>query len=303
MDFGKLLSVDRVNFTLNPEPPDNLTVLSDIVPPDKPAIYLGATGYNMKPWVGRWYPAGAKEKDFLRYYGSQFNSIEHNTTHYSIPDTVIIAKWREETPADFKFCPKIPQTISHSRDIGINSGQIQQFCAVIQALAPKIGTCFLQLPPYLELKDIAKLVRFFEVWPANIPLSVEVRHESFFNSGADAATYFQLLQENNIIAVITDVAGRRDACHLRLTANKTLIRFVGNGLHPTDYSRIIDWSRVLKRWTDYGLQEVYFFTHEPDNLLAPDLAQFCETTFSAAMPTVSIRGPRAMIQSVQGTLF
>ena len=103
--------------------------------------------------------------------------------------------------------------------------------------------------------------------------------------------------------MITDVAGRRDVCHLRLTSGKTLIRFVGNGLHPSDYERIRDWSNRLTEWTDKGLSEIYFFTHEPDNLLAPDLAQFCTEIFSEAMPSVRIRGPKPIIQSVQGTLF
>lgn len=281
----------------------NERVLSDIKNTGASRIYIGATGYNMKLWLNRWYPAGAKEKDFLKHYGNQFNTIEHNTTHYRIPDMKTILRWRDETPDDFRFCPKIPQTISHSRDIGVNSGQIQQFCEVLKGLLPKIGACFLQLPPYFEAKDTPKLIPFFEIWPTDIPLSVEVRHESFFLPTMAAENYFNLLKDRKITAVITDVAGRRDVCHLRLTTASTLIRFVGNSLHPTDYTRIQDWSNLLKEWMQKGLQEVYFFTHEPDNFLAPDLAQFCAATFSKAMPDVGIRGPKPIIQNIQGSLF
>ena len=302
MDFGKLSSVDKVDFSLPPEPPQNATLLAALPKATKPAIYLGATGYNMKPWVGQWYPPGAKDKDFLRYYGTQFNTIEHNTTHYRIPDVATVARWREETPADFRFCPKIPQTISHARDLGLNGGQITVFCEAIAGLEEKLGCCFLQVPPHFSTRDLNLLARFLENFPSEIPLAVEVRHESFFQKNVASEDFFQLLQSHNVATVITDVAGRRDVCHARLTNRHVLVRFVGNGLHPSDYQRIEAWSERLKIWIDAGLHEVYFFTHEPDNLLAPDLAVFCAAVFSAKMPNATLRGPK-QVGGQQGSLF
>ena len=145
MDFGKLSSVDKVDFALPSEPRQNTELLATLHKTAKPAMYLGATGYNMKPWVGQWYPHGAKDKDFLRHYGTQFNTIEHNTTHYRIPDAATVARWKEDTPADFRFCPKIPQTISHARDLGLSGGQIRLFCDVIAGLEEKLGCCFAAL--------------------------------------------------------------------------------------------------------------------------------------------------------------
>lgn len=302
MDFGKLPSVDRVDFTLPPEPAPNGDVLAVLTPPVQASLYLGATGYNMKPWVGHWYPFGAKDKDFLRYYGTQFNTIEHNTTHYRIPDTATVARWREEVPSDFRYCPKIPQTISHARDLGLSSGLIPLFCEVIAGLEEQMGCCFLQLPPQFSTRDLPMLERFLEAFGPDIPLAVEVRHPSFFEPTVAAEMFFQMLQEKNVATVITDVAGRRDVCHMRLTNRHVLIRFVGNGLHPTDYERIRAWSERLKHWFDAGLHAAYFFTHEPDNLLAPDLAAFCAEVFGEKMPEVVMRGPKP-VSGQQGTLF
>lgn len=302
MDFGKLPSVDKVDFSLPPEPPQNTAVLAVLPKTTQPTIYLGATGYNMKAWVGQWYPPGAKDKDFLRHYGTQFNTIEHNTTHYRIPDTATVARWREETPADFRFCPKIPQTISHARNLGLNGRELPLFCEVIGDLEEKLGCCFLQLPPHVSVGDLHLIARFLEHFPSEIPLAVEVRHESFFQQTTQAEDFFQLLQSHNIATVITDVAGRRDVCHMRLTNRQVLVRFVGNALQPSDYQRIETWSGRLKNWLDAGLQEVYFFTHEPDNLLAPDLAVFCEKVFSANIAGVTLRGPKP-VGGQQGTLF
>jgi len=302
MDFGKLSSVDRVDFRLPADPPQNADLLAGWPKPARPMIYLGATGYNMKPWVGRWYPPGAKDKDFLRHYGAQFNTIEHNTTHYRIPDAATVARWKDETPADFRFCPKIPQTISHARDLGLNSGQIPFFCESIAGLDDKLGCCFLQLPPHFSVNDLNLLSRFLEHFPAEIPLAVEVRHPSFFEPTTAAGDYFELLRHHRMATVITDVAGRRDVCHLRLTHHHVLVRFVGNGLHSTDYQRIEDWAERLKLWCEAGLKAVYFFTHEPDNLLAPDLAAFCATAFAEKIPAAALRGP-APVSGQQGTLF
>jgi uncharacterized protein YecE (DUF72 family) len=315
MDFGKLPSVDNVDFSLPPEPPQNAALLSSLPKITKSTIYLGPTGYNMKAWVGKWYPAGAKDKDFLRHYGAQFNTIEHNTTHYRIPDAATVARWREDTPADFRFCPKIPQTISHARDLGLNGGDLPLFCEVIAGLEEKLGCCFLQLPPHFSPRDLNLFARFLEKFSSKIPLAVEVRHESFFKREknvahledlphltAAAEDFFQLLQSHNIATVVTDVAGRRDVCHMRLANRRVLVRFVGNGLHLSDFQRIESWAEHLKTWLDAGLHEIFFFTHEPDNLLAPELAVFCAEVFSAKMPNAALRGPR-QVSGQQGSLF
>lgn len=306
MDFGKLPNVDRVDFTLPTEPPANATLLANLPPREgPPRILIGPTGYNTKDWVGRWYPTAAKERDFLRYYGQQFNTIEHNTTHYRIPDFSTVERWRDEVPADFRYCPKVPQTLSHARDLGLSNPQFEEFCLRMEDFGDRLGCCFLQLPPYFDLRQLPVLWRLLDRWPlATVPLAVEVRHESFFANTPGAEAFFRVLADRKVAAVITDVAGRRDVCHLRLTAERTLIRFVGNSLHPSDYQRVDEWAQRLAFWLNAGLHEVYFFTHEPDNILAPDLAEYAAKAFRAAIPQAVLRGPVPVPPPArQGSLF
>lgn len=302
MDFGKLTNIEKVAFKLPPDPEQNKGLLDRLPVRESARIYLGPTGYNMKQWVGKWYPPGTKDKHFLRHYGEQFNTIEHNTTHYRIPDLPTVARWRDETPGDFRFCPKIPQSISHAPNLGLHSTETRVFCNVIRELGEKLGCCFMQLPPGFGPRDLVVLEKFLESFPKSVSLAIEVRHPLFFKAGEPADAFFDLLNAHGCPAVITDVAGRRDVCHLRLTAAQTLIRFVGNGLHPSDYTRVQDWANRLNGWFDAGLHEAYFFTHEPDNILAPELAQECATVFSNAMPDVSLRGP-SPVAGQQGSLF
>ncbi|MFT4666212.1 MAG: hypothetical protein ACI8YQ_002632 [Polaribacter sp.] len=285
MKFGKLPDISSVNFRLPADPQRNSELKSEATSTE---FYLGATGWSMKEWIGRLYPKGTKAKDFLSQYTKHFNTIELNTTHYRIPTEEIIEKWFKESSDDFRFCPKIPQTISHSRDLDLNDKYLSIFCKNIVGLKHKLGCCFIQLPPYFDRGSLAILENFLNRFPPDIPLAVELRHESWFEG--DNKEWADLLQKYNRTAVITDVAGRRDVLHMELTNSTTMIRFVGNDLHPSDEFRAAEWVERLSRWKEYGLKDAYIFTHEPDNLLSPEMADIFVKRLSDDIG-VKIRGP------------
>ncbi len=302
MKFGKLQDVSHVNFNL-PEIPSGTELILQHLPERKnpPKVFIGATGWGMKEWVGKWYPKGTTAKGYLKAYGKQFNTIELNTTHYRIPQATMIDKWCDETPSDFVFCPKIPQSISHRRDMGLSGEKIEIFSREIKGLGSKMGCCFMQMPPYFKEDRLPILERFLSEWDMDIPLALEVRHEDWFRTQESSTSLFKMLEKYNISTVITDVAGRRDVLHMRLTTPIAMIRFVGNGLIDSDYSRIEEWVQTLKKWVDKGLQEVYFFTHEPDNILAPELAQYLTSQTEKHIPNAQVRGPKPLEN--QMTLF
>jgi len=78
----------------------------------------------------------------------------------------------------------------------------------------------------------------------------------------------------NVGYVITDTAGRRDCVHMYLTVPKAFIRFVGNSLDATDYTRIDSWVERIKYWLDNGLEELYFFMHMHDETYSPELSSY-----------------------------
>jgi len=289
--FGKLPNIANIDFKLPAQDPQTMRFLAQQAKPTSlPQIYIGCTGWSMKEWVGKVYPEKTKAKDYLKAYSKQFNTIEFNTTHYRIPSLDNIDKWKTESSPDFRFCPKILQAISHRNDLGLVSGQLLAFCDVIQGLEEKLGCCFMQLPPYFGYDRFTMLKQFIQAFPSDIPLAIELRHESWFNNPAHTTAIFDLLEANNIGTVITDVAGRRDVLHTRLTTNMAMIRFVGNDLHPTDYERIDEWVQRLKTWIDAGLSTVYFFTHEPDNINAPEMAKYLYEQITEACKVIS-KGP------------
>ena len=144
MKFGKLSDISNVVFSLPSEPEENKTILSSFPKQNTPPkIHIGCTGWSMKEWVGKVYPLKTPAKDYLKHYARQFNTIELNTTHYRIPSEANIEKWKNESTTDFRFCPKIPQVISHSADLGGNNDALNNFCKNILLLEEKLGCCFM----------------------------------------------------------------------------------------------------------------------------------------------------------------
>lgn len=258
MEFGKVEQLDNIYWNV---PPDPISVFLEN--PDPVAFHIGTTGWGEKDWVGNLYPKGTKTADYLSKYSEVFDTIELNTTHYQIPDKEKIGRWYQKSKSDFKFCPKLPRAISHHRNLGVGTGLIHLFSESIWSLNEKLGPCFMQLPPYFNSDYLSVLENFLEVWPKEIPLHLEFRHEDWFLSPMNERISSLLMQKNKGI-VMTDVAGRRDVLNLPATNEIIFIRFVGNLGHKSDRERIQKWIFTLSTWVKYGIREVYFFLHQPE---------------------------------------
>src|SRR2546423_3106887 len=74
---------------------------------------VGTSGYSFKEWKGTFYPAKLPANEMLRFYTTQFDSVEINNTFYRMPDEKMLAAWSEEVPDGFAFSLKAPRRISH----------------------------------------------------------------------------------------------------------------------------------------------------------------------------------------------
>lgn len=275
MKFGKVASSDlsEIDFELPPLSRRSEAFLENKPSVLQPDIYFGATGWGMPEWIGSYYPPKTARKDFLYHYARQFNSLEFNSTHYRIPKLEQLREWREQLPSGFRLGPKIPQRISHSRDLDASDKYSSLFCESIIELGPHLGHSFMQLPPYFGRDRFPVLKQFLQRFPLkDIPLALEFRHPSWFEG--NQVEVFDFLAEKGCAAVITDVAGRRDVLHQEICTDTLVLRFVGNDLHPSDFVRLDAWIERLAQWTNKGLRQVYAFLHEPDNIRVPELATY-----------------------------
>lgn len=304
MKFGKLGDVSRVDFGLPPDPERTLRVLRQAarLPSTPPQVYLGTTGWANPEWTGAWYPSKAKAGDYLAYYCLLFNCIELNTTHYRIPDPATVLRWREQAQAGFSFCPKVPQQISHRAKLRAEEPTLR-FAEVVMELEDLLGPCFIQLPDHHGPKDLSLIHEFLTTWPGEVGLHWELRHPDWFTADAGPmGEVLDALEAKGHGTVITDVAGRRDVLHLQLTTPTLMLRFVGNGLHPTDFSRADAWIARICEWFQGGLQSAYLFLHQPDIHLVPEFAAYWAQALNSKLG-LRLTVPRAAPTSVQGSLF
>lgn len=291
MKFGKLEDISGVDFALPPDHPDTAATLKKCRnTQQQPEIYIGSARWGEKSLVGKIYPPGTAAKDYLYHYSRQFTTIELNMTHYRIPTVEMVEQWRKQSLSTFKFCPKLPQSISHSNDYGTSLGATDNFLQALYAFGDQLGIPFMQMPPNFKPETGKSLFNYLETWPQDVPLAVEFRHWDWFADKRIEKRAFDLLEQMHISPVITDTAGRRDVIHQRLTTETVFIRFVGNLLHSTDYTRIDDWINRLQFWFERGLHKVFFIVHQPEENLCVDLALYLidklNTQLNIATPNI-----------------
>ncbi len=269
MQFGKVDNISGIDFTLPPDAPENKKIIKHGKDKDT-AIYIGCAKWN-KTDLKNFYPKG--NKDELSYYSTQFNSIELNATFYGAPTKEQVELWKSKTPADFKFFPKITNSISHFRRLIDVKTLTDDYCDAICLFEEKLGSVFLQLHDNFKPKDFMRLEGFIQAFPKNIPLAVEVRNAEWFAEKKIAEQYFKLLEDNNVANIIVDTAGRRDLLHMRLTNSNAFVRYVGAN-DITDYKRLDDWFERIKEWKNEGLNNLYFFVHQNIEKASPLLSAY-----------------------------
>ena len=302
MDFGKLIDISEVDFSLPQDHPVTSSLLTGRSRVPHPHIYVGCPVWVNAKWEGNVYPLGTTSKDYLKYYAQQFPTIELNSTHYSVPAEMTIYKWTQSVPQGFTFCPKVPQEISHHLKLHHAESATANFVKAIEGFREHLGTAFLQLSPWFGPQDAPTLIRYLSEFPKEIPLAVEFRHRDWFSGDPRAAATFEEMRKLGIGTVITDVAGRRDVLHQCLTTPVLTLRFVGNGLHPTDYSRTDEWVQRIGQWLDHGLETAYLFIHEPDNTDSPELARYWMKELNRQCG-LELEVPAPRVEGIQGSLF
>jgi uncharacterized protein YecE (DUF72 family) len=113
-------------------------------------IYVGTCGFSYKDWIGTFYPATVRQGEMLPYYASVFSAVEVDASYYGVLANETIARMNARTPQGFRFCFKVPQTVSHPPDAGLSRVH-PDAGAFVESVAPivdagKFGCALLQFP-------------------------------------------------------------------------------------------------------------------------------------------------------------
>jgi len=267
-------------------------------PPRRPGrTFIGISGYDYKPWRGRFYPDDLPARRWLEYASRRFNSVELNGTFYSLKSPAVFERWVSEVPdRGFVFAVKGGRFITHNlklRNVEASLGNF--FASGVLALGEKTGPFLWQLPGTYRF-DAERLDAFMRLLPRNAhdaeavarghdhrlrrgalleaaaPVELrhafEVRHPTYFHD-----EFYALLREHRCAFVIADTAGKFPYAE-EVTADFVYVRLHGSEeLYASGYTdaELDWWAEKIREWRDPrgGGRDVYVYfdndakTHAP----------------------------------------
>jgi uncharacterized protein YecE (DUF72 family) len=146
-------------------------------------ILIGCSGWSYPDWVGPFYPEGMDSSDYLAWYADRFPIVEVDSSFYRPPTPRMVRAWFSRTPREFKFALKVPQVITHQKQLHDCQDEVEGFVSSIEPLGEKLACALLQMGyfnrgEFASLEDFLPVLdRFLDAWPhEKVPLAVETRN-------------------------------------------------------------------------------------------------------------------------------
>jgi uncharacterized protein YecE (DUF72 family) len=167
----------------------------------KPNIFIGCAGWSVSSAYAI-DPAIPQTGSHLQRYSAALSAVEINSSFYRPHRPETYARWRETTPATFRFSVKIPKAITHENKLVGTGDILDRFIGGVSQLEAKLGCLLLQLPPKLEF-DLDLVNSFLKMLRSKTATSIvcEPRHPSWFQKSVN-----DLFEAHNITRVIADPA-------------------------------------------------------------------------------------------------
>jgi uncharacterized protein YecE (DUF72 family) len=160
-------------------------------------ILVGCAGWSLPTAV---QPAFGDGASHLARYATRFPVTEINSSFHRPHKPALYEKWAASVPEGFRFCAKLPKTITHERRLAGCGELLDGFLAQAGGLGSKLACLLVQLPPSFAFD--APLVDLFlrqlrERFAGG--LALEPRHASWFAPEPDA-----LLRDAQVARVLAD---------------------------------------------------------------------------------------------------
>ncbi len=265
-------------------------------------MWLGCPIWGRKDWVGELLAPGTKSVDFLRRYAEVFDAVEGNTTFYATPPEDIVRRWADATPESFRFCFKLPKTVTHERGLIAAAGQTNRFLDRMRPLGPRLGPIMIQLPPSFGPPRLPVLRAFLRGLPRDLRFALEVRHLGFFAETPAETRLTALLIEHDVERVVLDTHGIYAQMpvdeDLRIAREKKprlpiptvvegkspVLRLIVPPTSQVALPRIDAWVSRVAAWLAQG-RSPHVFLHCPDDFHAPRLAREFHDRLAARLGT------------------
>lgn len=166
-------------------------------------ILVGCAGWSLPRAVQDAFGEGDSH---LARYATRFPVAEINSSFHRPHRRALYGKWAAAVPEGFRFCAKLPRTITHERRFAGCDALLAEFLSQAEGLGDKLACLLVQLPPTFGF-DAHLAATFLETLRERFAgaLALEPRHASWFDAEADG-----LLRELQIARVLADPV-RHDA--------------------------------------------------------------------------------------------
>jgi len=203
---------------------------------------IGTMSFTDPAWSGPFYPDALKPGQWLEYYSRHYNAVELDTTFYAIPPPDRVRRWRDTTPADFRFCLKTPRSITHDRPLSAGAGEMLQFLDVCRVFEDKLGVVLIQFPPAFTADNFAAVEQFIEALPRDMSYAIELRHRSW-----GTLNLLQMLHDRGVAFVSAEYASRPS--RVFATAEFLYVRWIGvHDRYATHDREQADVTEALAWW-------------------------------------------------------
>jgi len=225
-------------------------------------LYIGTSGWQYAHWREVFYPQGLPIKKELEYYSQHFNATEINATFYRLPSKAAVAKWMDNVPKKFRFCPKISRYITHAKKLNDPGQGVPRFFDVFDPYRRSCGPVLIQLPAMLSF-SVEKAGIFFAFLRQYYPdwhFALEARHESWMSIES-----IELLEKYRVGWVMVDAGGRWPSSNEIVTARHIYIRLHGpDGSYATKYTTraLRQLAEKCQSWRERGHDCWVFFNND-----------------------------------------
>jgi len=236
---------------------------------DATEVYLGVQGFTARDWMGTFYPPDIPTRDQLPLYAQVFETVELNTTFYSIPGRHTVRSWANRTPEGFVFTAKVPRVITHDKRLEGMEGELRLFVETMRLLGDRLGPLLIQFPRSFTRRFESRLREFLGLLPEDLEFAVEFRSRSWIHE-----EIFSLLKEHDVAWCINDWQDMPSIPEV--TANFTYLRWTGYHdqfiyLGEVQDERIADlqsWAETVKQVAKrveriYGYFNNHYTGHAP----------------------------------------
>lgn len=239
--------------------------------------FIGTQGWYYGSWVGSFYPEGTHSADMLASYGRAFPAVEVDSTFYQIPAEPVVERWRESVPDGFLFALKLPQEITHERQLEDCDLVLERFLHRIALLQDRLGPVLVQLSPTFAPTDEnrARLSRFVTDLSREFRWAIEFRDERWLTDNT-----LEFLSLNGVALALVDgrwIARERVLSLAQAPSTSfAYVRWMGSERRFTDYSRVQAdpaeefalWGPVLEQLANrvgrlFGFVNNHFQGHAP----------------------------------------